>query len=631
MTNPFENFQNLGSVNEDFEEYEYPIENQGQEILEEKEDKPNLLGFYFITIVIGLTLIFRLLDLQIAQGAKHQYMAEGNRLRSRDIPAPRGNIYDQFGQILTKNIPSYNLEIYPADLPKNKDERLKIYQEVEKYSRIGAADLTKKIDQIGLYSLEPLVLQENLPRDEAQLLEIRYKDLSGVVISKEPIRQYFSVPGLSYILGYVGKITQDELDKNVGYKLSDNFGKSGVELTYQSELKGLDGQEQVEVDSIGRIQRTLATKEPNPGNNLYLTVDLGLQQEMAKDLADMSSQLGGKEAVALAMNPQNGAILGLVNLPSYDNNIFSQTNLADEYKKILDDPNKPLLNRAISGLYPSGSTIKPMIAAAGLEEKIITPNTKLDTSIGVIKIGEWSFPDWKVHGVTDVRQAIAESNDIFFYAVGGGYDKITGLGVNKIDEYLDKFGFGNKTGIDLTGESEGLIPTPAWKKKVRKDSWYLGDTYHLAIGQGDLLVTPLQLINAVSAIANGGKLYQPHVMLKETDNSGKLIREFTPKVIKEGFVSSDNINVVREGMRQTVTSGSGRALNDLSIEVAGKTGTAQFGTSTSSGQATHSWFVSFAPYDNPQIALVVLIEGGGEGNETAVPVAREILQYYFSK
>ncbi len=626
MLNPFEDFQNMGNINRDFEEYEYPVTTQSSDILEEQSEKPNLWSFYFISIILCLILMARLLDLQVAEGAKHQFLAEGNRIRSKNIPAPRGNIYDQKGQILAKNIASYNLEMYPADLPRDKNDRVKIYQEVQKYSNIDIDELVKKVDERGLYSLEPIILKENLPRDEAQILEIRYQNLSGIVINKMPIRQYEIVANLSHTLGYVGKISQLELEDNLNYKITDDYGKSGLELVYENDLKGTSGQEQVEVDSVGRIQRILATKQPSPGNNLYLTIDLDLQKEMSRILTSMSDQLGGREAVAIAMNPQNSGILGLVNLPSYNNNIFSQTNLSEEYKKLLNDPNKPLLNRAISGLYPSGSTIKPMIAAAGLQEKVITSKTTINDP-GEIRIGEWVFPDWKNHGLTDVKKAIAESCDVFFYAVGGGWDKINGLGVKRIDDYLEKFGFGNKTGIDLTGEVEGLVPSPTWKKKVKKESWYIGDTYHLSIGQGDLLVTPLQLINAISAIANGGKLYKPHLLLKETDNSGNLVKEFQNKIVRENFIGSDEINIVRAGMRQNIESGSGRKLNDLPVAAAGKTGTAQFGLE----DKTHSWYVTFAPYDNPQISLVVLIEGGGEGNETAVPVAREILNYYFTR
>jgi len=626
--NPFDNFSDLGSFDNSYDEYSHPVESGTDIILpEEKDQRSGHFWYNFLIIIFGLILTIKLMDLQVVQGVKNQYLAEGNRIRSREITAPRGNIYDKSGEILAKSIASYDLELYPADLPKDKTERYKVYSVIEQNSHISVESLAGMIDSSGLFSLEPIILKENLDRDEALLLEVRYKDFNGISVTKIPTRQYSEVLGLSHVLGYVGKISQKEFDNNEGYNKSDYFGKSGVELTYEKDVKGKDGEQQVEVDSLGRFQKILATKQPVSGNNVYLTIDNGLQSEMAKDLNDMSNQLGGKEAVALAIDPQTGGILGSVSLPSYNNNIFSQNNFSQEYQKILDDPNKPLINRAINGLYPAGSTIKPVIAAAALEEKIITDKTTLDTSIGKIVIGDWVFPDWKTHGVTDVKKAIAESNDIFFYAIGGGYDKITGLGVDKIDNYLEKFGFGSKTGIDIPGESAGLVPTPPWKKKVKKESWYLGDTYHLSIGQGDLLVTPLQLINSISAIANGGKLYEPHVFLKETDSSGNKVKEFTNKIIREGFISNDNIKTVQEGMRQTVTSGSGRALNDLSVQAAGKTGTAQFGASGD----THSWFVSYAPYDNPKIALVVLIEGGGEGNVTAVPVSKQIMNYYFTR
>lgn len=625
--NPFKNFRNLGTINSNSEEYEHSVDIEAKDILEEKDEESTFPFFYFITVILVLILTIRLLDLQIAQGTQHRYLAEGNRLRSRDLPAPRGNIYDQNSNQLATNMASYNFEIFPADLPKDQAEREKIYDLIEEYTTFSKTDITSKVGEKGLYNLDPIILEENVDRDKAMLWEIYFKDISGVIINKKPIRKYLADSGLAHILGYTGKITQEELDSNQDYKITNDFGKSGIEQIYESQLKGTDGMQQMEVDSLGRLQRMLAVKSPLPGNNLYLTINLNLQKNMEKFLSEESRSLGGKNAVALAINPQTGGILGMVSLPYYDNNIFQSSNRNAEYQKLLDDPNTPLINRAISGVYPSGSTIKPMIAAAGLESNVITGNTKLDTSIGVIRIGEWSFPDWKVHGVTDVRQAIAESNDIFFYAVGGGWDKINGLGVNKIDEYLTKFGFGAKSKIDLSGESYGLVPTPDWKKKVKNDSWYIGDTYHLAIGQGDFLTTPLQLANAISSIANGGKLLQPHLLDKITDSAGKLLSEFPTKIVREKFISDNNIQIVREGMRQAVLSGSARQLNTLNVTSAGKTGTAQFG----SGQETHSWFVAFAPYDNPQIVLVVLVEGGGEGNSTAVPVAKQILESYFNK
>lgn len=626
MPNPFNNFQNLGTLRENFEEYEPSLGDDRRQNVEQENDKPNLTWYYLIYYLLGIILIFKLLDLQISQGSLNQYLAEGNRIRTRDIVASRGNIYDANNNILAKNIASFNLEILPADLPQDKVERNKIYQEIEKNTGIVLDTIEKKIEEKGLFSLDPVILQENIPRDEALLLEIRFKDFTGVIIDKRSVRQYQQVLGLSHILGYIGKISQEELDKNINYQISDYLGKSGLELIYEKDLRGENGKEQIEVNSLGRIQRILATKQPNPGNNLFLTIDFNLQEKMAEYLKIASDKLGGKEAVAIAQNPQTGGILGLVNIPSYDNNIFSQPNMMEEYQKLLDNSSKPMINRAISGVYPSGSTIKPIIAAAGLQEKVISVNTTINDP-GEIKIGDWSFPDWKNHGLVDVKKAIAESCDVFFYAVGGGWDKISGLGVKRIDEYLEKFGFGEKSNIDLPGEGSGLVPSPEWKKRVKKESWYIGDTYHLSIGQGDLLVTPLQLINAISMIANGGKLYQPYLLLKETDSNGKLIKEFFPKIIRDNVIGSFELSVVRQGMRQAVESGSARSLQDLPIQSAGKTGTAQFGNN----KETHSWFVSFAPYENPQISLLVLIEGGGEGNETALPVAKEILNYYFAR
>lgn len=632
MKNPFENFENFGQVKSDLEEYQHPGEEESKDVLESEEEKPNFSIFYLLCFFISFILIFRLLDLQVAQGAKNQYLAEGNRIRERNIPAPRGNIYDSTGKILAKNTPSFSLEIYPADLPRDKEEREKIYQRLSDVSQISQDEIKSKIEKVGLFSLEPITLKENIVRDEALLLEIRYKDLSGVVLTKEPVRIYESLPGLSHVLGYVGKVSEKELKQNSTYQLTDNVGKSGVEQSYENSLRGTDGQEQIEVDSVGRIQRILATKEPVAGNNLYLTIDAALQNEIAKDLQEGMKDLNINTGIVIAMDPQTGVILGSVSLPSYDNNIFTKANLNEEYDKLIDSPDKPMINRTIAGVYPIGSTIKPIIAVAGLQEKAISENTTVNDT-GEIKIGEWTFPDWKVHGLVDVRKAIAESCDIFFYAVGGGYDKISGLGINKVDSYLEKFGFGEKTGIDISGEAFGLVPSPQWKKKIKKEAWYIGDTYHLSIGQGDFLATPLQLVNAISAIANGGKLNVPHVALKETDSSGKLIKDYSFQAAKTELADSYNINIVREGMKQAVTSGSARQLNDLvdkdggPVESGAKTGTAQF----DNNRRTHSWFTAFAPYDNPKIALVVLVEGGGEGNVVAEPIAKKILQYFFSR
>lgn len=628
----FGNIPTIGKLkNEQGREYDYSATDEPRDVLENEENKPAFVFFYVIIFIFALILSFRLLNLQIVHGQQYQYIAEGNRIRTRSIEAPRGLIYDKNNQIIASSISSFSLDLYPADLPKDRNEREKIYEQLNINSQIGQEELTNKINQIGLYSLEPIVLKENISRDEALLLKVKYANMPGVVVTAKPIRQYENTQTLSHFLGYVGKITQEELDKNNGYTISDDFGKSGLEQVYEKYLKGKNGQDQMEVNSKGQVQRILSTNQPQSGDNITLTIDLDLQKKITEILSNVAGK-STKRGVVVAMDPQTGGILAMVSLPAYDNNIFSQPNFNDEYKKLLDDPEKPLINRATSGLYPSGSTIKPFMAAAGLQEGIISENTTINDT-GEIKVGSWSFPDWKVHGLTDIRKAIAQSCDVFFYAVGGGWDKIRGLGLKKIDEYLAKFGFGAKTGIDLPSEEKGLVPDADWKKKVKKEAWYIGDTYHLSIGQGDFLSTPLQLLNATSVIANGGKLLQPHFVDKINAPDGSLVQQINTQVIRENFINSDVMQIVREGMRQTVIDGSGRLLNDLvdkngnPIEASGKTGTAQFG----SDDQTHSWFTSYAPYNNPSIALVVLVEGGGEGNESALPVAKDILQYWFNK
>jgi len=287
-----------------------------------------------------------------------------------------------------------------------------------------------------------------------------------------------------------------------------------------------------------------------------------------------------------------------------------------------------LFNRAISGEYPSGSTIKPVIAAAALEEGVITENTTV-RSVGGITIGQWNFPDWRVggHGIVDVRRAIAESVNTFFYYIGGGYQDFRGLGVDKIMKYGKLFGLDSQTGVDLAGEASGFLPTEEWKEKVKGEKWYIGDTYHLAIGQGDLLVTPLQVAAYTSAFANGGTLYRPHFVKRILSGSDQALKEVSIEPVRENFIDSHNIEIVRQGLRQSVTDGSSRRLQSVPVAVAGKTGTAQW----SSKYPPHAWFTGFAPYDNPELVITILVEQGGEGSDTAVPIAEDYLKWYFGE
>jgi penicillin-binding protein 2 len=349
-----------------------------------------------------------------------------------------------------------------------------------------------------------------------------------------------------------------------------------------------------------------------------------LQEEMENALLRGLEKVGASRGAAIALDPNSGEVLGLVSWPAYDSNSFTGPSEGLSYSELLNDENQPLFNRVVQGRYPSGSTIKPVIAAAALEEKLINENTVFFSS-GGIDVGRWFFPDWKSggHGWTDVKKALADSVNTFFYIIGGGYEEHSGLGIELIEKYAGKFGLASVTGIDLPGEASGLIPSPEWKESVKGEPWYIGDTYHAAIGQGDVLVTPLQVAQFTSVFANGGTLYQPHLILEsELVHNGNRQR-VVPAIYNDRIASPDTVDIVRQGMRQAVTEGSAIRLNSLPVTSAGKTGTAELGGT----KKPHAWFTGFAPYENPEIVITVLLEEG-DGSNNAMPVVYDILKWW---
>lgn len=608
------------------------------ESINSENKRPKLTVLKVFVVLVFLIIAGKLFVSQIVQGRSLLDLANGNRIRPRVIAATRGLITDSKGNALAKNTPTFDLAVYPSDLPKISSERDSTYLKLSQISGVDKDAIKQLAEKDGLLSLDEVVIKQNLTREEALIDEQKVSGLTGAFVAQRASRTYFSGTGLSHILGYTGKVSEDDLVSHPEYLGSDWTGKTGIEKTYDDYLKGKNGVEQIEVDSAGRISRVLVdsnNREPIAGDNVGLYLDSDLQTksyeflmqglEQAKQNTGDSSINSG---VVIAMNPMTGAILAYVSVPVYDNNQFVNGISNTDYQKLLNDPSKPLLDRAAMGIYPPGSIIKIVMASAGLSEGVINRNTSLDTP-PAITIGEWSFPDWKDHGITNITRAIAESNNIFFYAIGGGFDKIKGIGIDKMKKWWQSFGLGEKTGIDLPSEASGLLPDAAWKEKVKGEDWYIGDTYHVAIGQGDLLVTPLQMLRATSVIANGGKLISPQLVSKITDPSGNVIKEFAPRIENPQVASTDVIKAVQEGMRMTVTSGSATSVfgTNFPVEVAGKTGTAQF----FGNQKTHAWFECYAPYSNPNIALVVLIEGGGGGNEISAPVAKNILNYYFTR
>ncbi len=358
-----------------------------------------------------------------------------------------------------------------------------------------------------------------------------------------------------------------------------------------------------------------------------MNIDYGLQEKIAEYLGGAVKDYGAKGGSAVAVNPETGEVLAMVSVPSFDNNIFSESLSNKEYNDLVNNPNVSFYNRAVSGEYPIGSTIKPFIAVAALEQGIITPEqeiycpAEIELKDGTVK------KDWAFHGWTDLKKAIAESVDTYFYMVGGGYKDFVGLGIAKIEPYLEKFGFGKKTGIDLPQEGMGLVPDPGWKQTKTGISWYPGDTYNISIGQGYFKATPLQLTMATSSIANGGKLMKPELVKSITDDNNKTIKSFEPEVVSSNFVSASAVDSVRGAMRETVLSSAGtaRSLQYLPVSSAAKTGTAQ----TGKAEVYHNWISVFAPYDSPQIVLTVMVESVPGNTGLANLVARETLGYYF--
>ena len=369
---------------------------------------------------------------------------------------------------------------------------------------------------------------------------------------------------------------------------------------------------------------------------------MALQAKMADAIRQQMVISGAKRATGVAMNPQTGEILAAVSLPSYDNNLFSVGISQKEYSKLTADDGQPLFNKVISGAFPTGSIIKPFGASAALQEKIINTNTTV-VDAGQLEVTnqydssiKYVYKGWEHSGlgVMNVYTAIARSSDIFFYVIAGGFTNFTHyLGVDKLTKYYGLFGLGAKTGVDMPSETAGRVPTPDWKKKTYNEAWTTGDTYNIAVGQGDILASPLQMVTAISAVANGGKLYVPHFLLRVEDSNGRTVSTVKPQVTREGFISPENLAIVREGMRQAVSADYGTACckirSEVPVAVAAKTGSAE--TDPAHGVAADSWFESFAPYNNPQIATVILLEKVGEGAEFAAPATREVLAWYFTE
>lgn len=591
-----------------------------------------LLGGLALTVTV---LGFQAYHLQVSTAGANRALAEGNSVRLLTVAADRGLITDVNGEILAQNSRKLALAINPQTLPNRRAERELVYSILQAKAGLSAEDVAS-IEAFREKTPDPFAVKTNLTRDESLLYREWFAAVPGVVLLELPVRKYTELASLGQLLGYVGRADQAAVD--TGTPPSARIGRAGLERQYNELLSGTPGIQHAEVNATGETVRLVpdsANSQPTPGSTLKLSLDSKLQAAVAKALTSELERrtlkfgpLPKLGASAVVLDPRSGAVRAMVSLPDYSASLFAEGIAPEEYASLLKHEGNPLLNRAAQGAYAPGSTIKPVVASAGLQAGVIGPNTQMNTP-DAIHIGQFRFPDWKLHGQTNTRKAIAESNNIFFYAVGGGWEErnFRGLGVDRLSEYYARFGLGKKTGIDLPGEGEGLVPTPTWKKEKIGEPWYIGDTYQASIGQGFLLTTPLQMATAISAVANGGTLWPPRLAWATVDPATGTETELPRTPTATGIIDGSHLQVVREGMRQTVESGSARPLNTLKVKSAGKTGTAQFG----SQGLFNAWYVGFAPYENPTIAFAIIIEGGGESFYSSVPVAEEILRAAFNE
>jgi penicillin-binding protein 2 len=579
-------------------------------------DKPNTASgkiavFQYLTVAVFVFLVSGFWKLQVQNPDVYSEAAERNRIKSTPILAPRGKILDRDNRVIVDNKASYSLllnrdEIKPEHLPA-----------IAEALQLDYSDLSKKIHRMG--SLPQIIIKDQLTRDEIAWVE-SHQDAESypeMQLIKAWRRQYPQDGFAAHVAGYVGEISESELDSQqfINYQQGDIIGKDGLERQYDSTLRGVDGQQRVLVDNMGRERQTETTQEAVPGKDLQTTIDLDLQAVAELAMTD-------KRGAVVALDPRTGEVLALVSRPAFDPNKFTGRITRSDWDEIANDPHKPLMNRAIQAELAPGSTFKPFTALAGLETGVIDDTTQFHCPGGATFYGHY-FGCWKKggHGTVALHVGIEQSCDVFFYNVANR------LGIDRLAEYAELAGFGHKTGIDLPNERESTMPSSKWKMRMFRQKWYAGETISVGIGQGAVTVSPLELAAAMGGLAVGGHWYQPH-----------LVRTAAPKLLRDGKLNPDNVADVISGMYAVVNEGgTGHVAQLPNIKVCGKTGTAQLasnqvlkGTRLGQSMKDNAWFVGFAPMEAPEIVVVALFENGEHG-QFAAPIVRDVMKAYFDK
>jgi len=579
-----------------------------------------------IALIIAFALILsRLWYLQIIKGEHFKSLSENNRIRIQEIAAPRGIVYDREGIPLVDSFPSFDVSLFRQDV---RDLQALIPVLSRSLSLNPEKLQVKLTGGKASPSAHPVKLKGDISREELAKVETRRFDLPGVMVDMVIRRNYPFGHLAAHLIGYLGEINPQELEQEeyFNHKMGDLIGKFGIEQKFEFDLRGENGGRQIEVNALGRKVRILGQVEPNPGNNLFLTLDLELQKAA-------ENAMEGKRGALVAMSPQNGDLLAMVSKPDFNPNFLARGISPENWRNILGNPLRPLQNRATQGQYPPGSVYKIITAIAALEEKIITPETVFSCA-GSFPFGSRDYLCWKKegHGRVNLRRAIVESCDIYFYNLG------LRLGVDRLAKYAIGLGLGKITGFPLDHEKPGLVPTSSWKWKRFGIPWQGGENLSIAIGQGFNLVTPLQVACTISALANGGRFHRPRLIQSIKAPHGETLKEFPPQSEKILPLSFSTTEIIREALWGVVNSpgGTGGKARIDGFDVAGKTGTAQVvqrregrNEPSSPEQDDHAWFACFAPATNPQIVVVVLLEHGGHGGATAAPVARKVLESFY--
>lgn len=577
-----------------------------------------------VALLIVLMVLARLFFLAVGRHDFYQQRALANVNKRLVLPAQRGLIMDRFQQPLLKNIPSFNLWLEVATLLKEENRRriVEVTERLAQVVAVSAAEISKKLTAADLETTNRLLVARNLTL--VQVIDLKTLDLPGVIVGEDYRRDYQEGPVFAHVLGYTGVGATDETI----------MGVAGLEAYYDTVLRGQPGESIVLRDAANSTIDQKAVSEAGAGHRLETTLDAEFQRYFYQRLRSAVDTVGGKKGagVGLAMQPRTGEILALVSLPSFDNNTPERYLTAEA---------QPLFNRIISGRYNPGSTIKPLVALAALKEGVVTSQWRT-YSPGFLEVPNpydaehpHRFADWRAHGWVDLPAAIARSSNVYFYLVGGGCPgcrdpekKIKGLGIDRLHRYWQLFGLDQITGIDLEGEAAGFLPEPQEKERRTGQPWRIGDTYNVSIGQGDLTMTPLRLLTLVAAIANDGIMYRPFLVRRiVSEKDGTTVKEHQPEELSDYSIWQEELLEVQRGMRNAVAQpyGTANSLYDLSYKTAGKTGSAQISDNTK----TNAFFVGYGPYEDPQIAVLVLIEDAREGSLNAVPVARDVLQWYY--